>query len=201
MSALRNFTQRLSALRRFDTPCVSRSYLLVLVMVVAFTVPLLQLADSTAQCGAEKVAEELVERVQPGHYQARKCSPWRFTGGSEQLLSSLTSGLLREADKELLTSNHVKIPVCLLAWKGKVLINPVVRRHSEPTRKRTRVPELCGDTAPEIEMLFEREIELEWQTASNETQQLAVASTDALRIQKALSIMNGTEVCRSEAAQ
>ena len=164
MSILRKLTLRLSALRQGD---VSKTgYLSVLLLVAAVTLSLLYVSDSAPQCGAEKVTAELVERVQPGRYQARKCSPWRFTEGSEQLLSSLSSGLLGEADKELLTSNHVKIPICLLAWKSSILINPTVRSvPSQPTRKRTRVPELCGDDAPEIEMMFEKQIELEWQSA------------------------------------
>jgi len=171
----------------------------VLVLVAALTVSLLHLADAPTECGAERVVAETFERVQPGRYQPRKCSAWRFTEGSEKLLSSMSAGLLAEAGSELLTSNHVKLPICLLAWRGNVLINPALHPLSEQQRrrKRTRVPELCGDDAPELEMQFDSEFELQWQTPSRETQQLHVAGLDALRIQKALAIMNGTDVCRS----
>jgi hypothetical protein len=185
-------------LRRGSIAC--RGYVFVLALVAALTVSLLHLADSPGQCGAERIVAETVERVQPGHYQPRKCSAWRFTEGSEQLLASLSAGLLAEAGQELLTANHVKLPVCLLAWRGNVLINPSLHSYSDPGRrgarlKRTQVPELCSAEAPELEMLFDREFELRWQTASRETQRLGVDGLDALRLQKALAIMNGTDVC------
>lgn len=178
----------------------SLSVLRSTVITVCLAVAALRLFEDETilHSGRDKFATEIIRPVQPGSYSPHKCAAWNFLPDSEALLQTFSEALLRHAEGELLTSHHLSIPVCLLAFSNSVLINPQLGEAlSQPRTLRTRYHDLCNASAPAFESQFSDAILLSYQDAAAMWHSTALNGTEALRIQKALRVLEGSDICDS----
>ena len=145
---------------------------------------------------ARRVVRELFRPVQPGRYTPRACGQWHFLPDSEALLEALSHELSAYAGAELLGANHVSLPVCLLAWRGAVLVNPrIVVEYAKPRMHETRTPRLCAAGASPVLMPLSDSFEIEWRLADASVQRKRVKGAEALHLHRALRILEGHAVC------
>jgi len=181
---------------RLRSLSVLRSTLVTVCLAVAAV--LLFEDDAILHSGRDKFATEIIRPVQPGSYNPHKCGAWHFLPDSEALLYTFSEALLQHADGELLTSHHLSIPVCLMAFGNNVLINPQLGEAlSRPRTLRTRYHDLCDADAPAFEAQFSDQIVLNYQDASALWHSTEFNATEALRIQKALHVLEGSDICDS----